>query len=360
MARVIPIILGCVVLIFAGVLPFYPVAVHADDGTYIVKPGDTLSEIARRYGTDVATLRRLNGLGDIDFVWYGQRLIVHPASGSGVSGEEVAATVEDGATAETMTYVVRSGDTLATLASRFRTTLPHLVELNRIYPGQTLLVGRELEVPVLIHMVASGEHLGTIAARYDTTPRAISRANNLVDPSLLVPGQKLTIVPPNAAERTEQFIAETEGGYHVHTEFPTTTEKWIDVDLSEQRVVAYEGTRPVQTFIVSTGLPGTPTVTGTFRMWTKTPIQDMSGGNRAAGDYYYLEDVQWVQYFYRDYAFHGTYWHNNFGRPMSRGCVNMTNADAKWLFDWASPTHNSGGWLFSDDANPGTLVMVHP
>jgi lipoprotein-anchoring transpeptidase ErfK/SrfK len=149
-------------------------------------------------------------------------------------------------------------------------------------------------------------------------------------------------------------------GYHTHTEFPTTTEKWIDVDLSEQRVVAYEGTRPVRAFIVSTGLPGTPTVTGTFRIWIKTPIQDMSGGNRAAGNYYYLKDVKWVQYFYQEYAFHGTYWHNNFGQPMSRGCVNMTNEDAKWLFDWASPhVTATRGWFKPTDKEKGTLVLVH-
>ena len=112
-------------------------------------------------------------------------------------------------------------------------------------------------------------------------------------------------------------------------------------------------------FIVSTGLPATPTVTGTFRIWAKTTIQDMYGGSRAAGDYYYLKDVQWVQYFYEDYSFHGTYWHNNFGRPMSRGCVNMTIEDAKWLFDWASPEQPNNGWLLSSPDNPGTLVLVH-
>jgi len=136
-------------------------------------------------------------------------------------------------------------------------------------------------------------------------------------------------------------------------------EKWIEVDLNEQMVYVYEGTEQVNEFVVSTGLPGTPTVTGEFRMWARTPMQDMSGGNRAAGNYYYLKDVQWVQYFYEDYAFHGTYWHNNFGRPMSRGCVNMTNDEAKWLFDWASPEQPNNGWLLSSSDNPGTLVMVH-
>ena len=136
-------------------------------------------------------------------------------------------------------------------------------------------------------------------------------------------------------------------------------EKWIEVDLSEQKVYVYEGTEQINEFVVSTGLPGTPTVTGEFRMWARTPTQDMSGGSRAAGNYYYLKDVQWVQYFYRDYGFHGTYWHNNFGNPMSRGCVNMTNDDAKWLFDWAFPQWDGDvDWFKPTDEN-ATLVVVH-
>jgi lipoprotein-anchoring transpeptidase ErfK/SrfK len=106
--------------------------------------------------------------------------------------------------------------------------------------------------------------------------------------------------------------------------------RWIDVNLSEQRVYAYEGDVIVNSFLVSTGLPDTPTVTGEYQIYVKVPVQDMSGPG------YYLPDVPWVMYFYDEYGFHGTYWHNNFGRPMSRGCVNMTIEDAKWLFDWAS------------------------
>jgi lipoprotein-anchoring transpeptidase ErfK/SrfK len=273
--------------------------------------------------------------------------------------QESAPPDEPAPAEETMAYVVQAGDHLSQIAATFRTSLARLAELNRINPGQRLAAGRELLVPKVIHRVQAGDSLGTIAKRYRTTARALSQANPLSDPSLIVPGQEIVIVPPTLAERVGLSTAVDEAGYHAHTDFLSSTERWIDVDLSEQRVVAYAGTVPVRSFIVSTGLPGTPTVTGTFRIWAKTTIQDMSGGNRAAGDYYYLKDVQWVQYFYEDYAFHGTYWHNNFGRPMSRGCVNMTNDDAKWLFDWASPAQPNNGWLFSDSDNPGTLVMVH-
>ena len=106
--------------------------------------------------------------------------------------------------------------------------------------------------------------------------------------------------------------------------------RWIDVNLSEQQIYAYEGNVVVNSFIVSTGLPGTPTVTGEYRIYIKVPIQDMSGPG------YYLPDVPWVMYFYDEYGFHGTYWHNNFGTPMSRGCVNLRIEDAEWLYNWAS------------------------
>jgi lipoprotein-anchoring transpeptidase ErfK/SrfK len=106
--------------------------------------------------------------------------------------------------------------------------------------------------------------------------------------------------------------------------------RWIDVNLSEQQVYAYEGNTLVNTFLVSTGLPDTPTVTGDYRIYVKVPLQDMSGPG------YYLTDVPWVMFFYEDYGLHGTYWHNNFGTPMSRGCVNLSVEDAAWLYNWAS------------------------
>lgn len=115
-------------------------------------------------------------------------------------------------------------------------------------------------------------------------------------------------------------------------------ERWIDVNLSEQRVYAYEGDTVVNSFIVSTGTWQTPTVTGKYKIWIKVRIQDMSGPG------YYLPDVPYVMYFYKGYGFHGTYWHNNFGTPMSHGCVNLTIPDAEWLYNFSQV---------------GTVVNVH-
>jgi lipoprotein-anchoring transpeptidase ErfK/SrfK len=105
--------------------------------------------------------------------------------------------------------------------------------------------------------------------------------------------------------------------------------RWIDVDLSDQTLTAYENGVAVHTTLVSTGLPQTPTPTGQFRIWVKFRTDDM------VGDDYYLEDVPYVMYFYRGYGLHGVTWHANFGHPMSHGCVNLPTEEAEWLFNWA-------------------------
>ncbi len=337
------------------------ISAFAHETVHVVKPGESLSQIAEAYGTTVDDLRGLNNLGDADFVWYGQRLIVE--------SDETAPSRDSAVVQSIAYYQVQPGDTLTGVANAYGIGLAHLVDLNRISPAQRLYAGQTLAVPARealtaapivensalpIHVVQAGEHVGIIANLYGISVNALVRANALADASLIIPGQQLRIPPATA----ETFEPETPA-YHQHTTFPTTTEKWIDVDLSEQRVVAYEGTTPVNAFIISSGLPGTPTVTGTFRIWAKVPVQDMSGGNRAAGNFYYLEDVPWVQYFYEDYAFHGTTWHANFGSPASRGCINMSPAEAEWLFRWAGPEAAGAGWLFSDGDNLGTLVVVH-
>jgi lipoprotein-anchoring transpeptidase ErfK/SrfK len=115
-------------------------------------------------------------------------------------------------------------------------------------------------------------------------------------------------------------------------------DRWIDLDLSEQRVTVYEDRKPVYQTLVSTGLPSTPTPTGQFRIWIKLRYDDMSGPD------YYLEDVPYVMYFYQGYGFHGVWWHGNFGTPMSHGCVNLPNGADEWLFEWA---------------DVGTLVNIH-
>jgi len=105
--------------------------------------------------------------------------------------------------------------------------------------------------------------------------------------------------------------------------------KWIDIDLSEQRIRAYEGSAEVFTALVSTGIAIYPTPKGSFEIERKIRRQVMSGPG------YYLPNVEFVSYFHKGYAIHGTYWHNNFGHTMSHGCVNLTIDDARWMYEWA-------------------------
>jgi len=177
------------------------------------------------------------------------------------------------------------------------------------------------------------------------------------DPANQANSQGARPIPPAANAAMSLLLAE---GFSVPARAAMAGEKWIDVDLSAQRVTAYEGMTAVRTFIISSGLPRTPTVTGTFRIQSKVVAQLMEGGSREDGDYYYLPNVPWVQFFYQGYSFHGTYWHDKFGRPMSHGCINMRTEDAKWLFDWTEPALPAGQRRVRSTAEtPGTLVIIH-
>jgi lipoprotein-anchoring transpeptidase ErfK/SrfK len=109
--------------------------------------------------------------------------------------------------------------------------------------------------------------------------------------------------------------------------------RWVAVDLYEQTLVAYEDDTPVFATLVSTGRELTPTNEGLFDVWAKLP-RDRMAGSTGAPNAYALQSVPWVMYFDDSISLHGTYWHNMFGYRHSRGCVNLSISDAKWLFDW--------------------------
>jgi lipoprotein-anchoring transpeptidase ErfK/SrfK len=133
-------------------------------------------------------------------------------------------------------------------------------------------------------------------------------------------------------------------------------EKWIDVDLATQTLVAYEGKKPVFATLVSTGKgkQGTPsaTPTGTYRLWIKLLATDMDNlEDENASRYYRMESVPYVQFFSKGYGLHGAYWHRSFGNVRSHGCVNLAPLDAQRLFWWTAP-HLPAGWT-------ATLPMPH-
>lgn len=104
-------------------------------------------------------------------------------------------------------------------------------------------------------------------------------------------------------------------------------EFWLEVNLSQQKLIAHRGDKVLKSFTVSTGTWATPTVTGHYQVYVMYPSTTMSGPG------YWLPDVPWTMYFYKGYGVHGAYWHNNFGTQMSHGCVNMKIDEAKWVFD---------------------------
>lgn len=170
-----------------------------------------------------------------------------------------------------------------------------------------------------VHVVEQGQELGLIARLYGVSMQDIVAMNQLDNPDLLYVGQKL-VIP--AAGIYEPSAADAPVA-------PTNTGKSIVVSTGDQRIYAYENGQLVHSYLVSTGLPDSPTVHGDFRIYVKYLRTDMSGPG------YYLPDVPYTMYFYEGYGLHGTYWHNSFGRPMSHGCVNLPTDQAQWFYNWA-------------------------
>ncbi len=113
---------------------------------------------------------------------------------------------------------------------------------------------------------------------------------------------------------------------------------WIDVNLSEQRLYVYQGTRLLNSFEISSGAAETQTLPGSFRIYAKNKASNMMGQE------YDVPAVPYVLFYDKDFALHGAYWHDEFGKPVSHGCVNLRVDDARWIFDWAPI---------------GTLVKIH-
>jgi lipoprotein-anchoring transpeptidase ErfK/SrfK len=342
-------VLAMIVAAIVGALP--PRDVAARSATVNLRPGTTIVEIAYQWQTTPETIRWLNDMDKDDLVWGGMIVRVPPQDGM------IAVKAE-------------KGDTAATLAARSGVPLAMLVELNKIGPTQRLKAGQWLyvrskkgllassELPT--HTVHAGDTLGSIATKYRSSERLIRRYNGLGANDKPDVGQLLVIPPLSPQDRLGEDTEETGGLPQLSIgDIPSLTEKWIDVDLSEQRVVAYQGTRPLKSFLISSGKDATPTLKGVFRVTSKVPTTRMMGGSVENGDYYNLANVQWVTYFYGGYSFHGTYWHKNFGHPMSHGCINMTNDDAKWIYDWTRPTHTGKGRYYVPEEVKGTLVVVH-
>ncbi len=310
-------ILLSLVAVLAVLALALPPSVQAQGPVHVVQRGETLAQIAWRYGTSVSAIMQANGLRNPNLIYVGQRLRIPTGGGS--------ATPTAGAI-----HVVQRGETLQGIALRYGTTAAAIASTNGLRNPNLIYVGQRLRIPTgggsapptagAIHVVQRGETLQSIALRYGTTAAAIASANGLHNPNLIYVGQRLRI--PGRGDGSSGG-----GG-----------SRWIEVDLSSQTVRAWQDDIVVRSMVVSTGIARYPTPTGRFHIYAKYPSVTMSGPG------YYLPGVPHTMYFYRGYALHGTYWHHNFGHPMSHGCINLTRADAAWLYGWAPV---------------GTLVVIH-
>lgn len=293
-----------VLFIIIAVLISVPPTIQAQEGVtqHTVQPGENLFRIALRYGLTTEQLAAANGIYDPSLITVGQVLIIP------------AGAVIPGAT-PTSTSVATVGvtPTPQPVQPALEPPAPVVTEPDVVTAPPTTKI-------IASYVVQSGDTLLKIAEKFDISTFEILSANNITNPNLIYPGENIVIpekLPPGATPPPPVAPAAPQGN------------KVILVVLGQQMVYAYENNKLVRSTLASTGLPYTPTVQGTYAVYVKYPAQLMYGPG------YYLPNVQWVMYFYEGYGLHGTYWHENFGQPMSHGCVNLPNAEAEWLFNWA-------------------------
>jgi LysM repeat protein len=256
------------ILLLALLLPALPAgaAPAYQGGIHVVQRGETLSQIARSYGVTMAALAQANGISNPNFIYSGQRLTIPGASGGASAGSSASSGV---------------------------------------------------------HVVRVGENLSSIAARYGVTVAALASANGIANPNHIYVGQRLTIGSGAATA-----VAQPAPSQSAPSQPAASSGRWIDINLSTQTLTAYEGSTPMFSTLVSTGL-AFPTPVGTYSILYHVQSQRMTGPG------YDLPNVPWVMYFTnRGHAIHGAYWHNNFGQPMSHGCVNMRPDEAQWLYNF--------------------------
>ena len=380
--------ISIVIVLILALFSLITSAQETQEVTHIVQPGENLFRIALRYGVDMGELTATNGIADARSIYSGQELIIPGLTLPATEGEEV---VEDSVVenplvaAPPIVHVVQRGEILAQIAGQYGVTVDAIMKANGIANPNRIIVGEELNIwasPEFLeqqaiieealaeadaveevveavtdpttatdsgiitpptaereeYVVQAGEYLSQIARRYNISWVAIAEVNGITDPDTVYAGMTLKI--PNASDVVSQAVS-----YATYNNIqPATTApgprigkgREIVVVLSTQMTYAYEDGVLKRSALVSTGLPATPTVQGDFKVWNKTRSQTMSGPG------YSLDNVEWVMYFHQGYGLHGTWWHENFGQPMSHGCVNMTNEDAKWFYEFGSvgtPVH---------------------
>ncbi len=347
---------------------------------HVVAAGDTLANLAYRYGTTVRVLMEANDLQDPNLIYIGQRLTI-PGRAAGSGGASPATT-----------YTVQFGDTLSAIAQAFGVSLEALMQANGLTEPSLIRVGQVLRIPgrgqpdatprAVRYTVQYGDTLNLIAQRFGVSVYAIAQANDLADINLLRVGQVLIIpgaqgsapapspAPPSSpsgsrtytvqpgdtlnaiAARFEVYVNDLAAynGLSLSSiirpgqvlRIPPGVDmrvgKRILVDLSEQRVYVYEEGKLLWNWPVSTGRPGYRTITGTFRILDKMPWAYASTWNLRMP---YWMGIYWAGKL--ENGFHGQVinswgvriWENYIGRPYTFGCIMLADDNMKKLYEWA-------------------------
>jgi len=336
--------------------------------TYIVRQGDTLRKIAGKCETTLADLLAWNpNITNSNRIYVGQRInLAEPelnqpavtlAPSSGVTGSVTQVQVRNfPSKAEIVLAIGENADELFELDS-IQTDINGSFNLDMLVTGEPgrdwfiqawlvddpevavvsekfHILAEEPSTGPITYLVKRGDSLSKIAKMFNRTTSHLLVANpDITNPNRIYPGQEILI--PGESEQVYRLLEERAPAV---AQAIANGERWIEVDIAHQTVHAWQGAELVRSFLVSTGKPSTPTVTGQFNIWVKLRYDDMRGPG------YHLRNVPFVMYFYKGYGLHGTYWHNDFGTPRSAGCVNLRTADAEWLYNFAEV---------------GTLVDVH-
>ena len=324
------------VMVFAALL-LVAQPVEAQGQVHVVQRGETLYSIAVRYGTTVQAIASTNGLRNASLIYAGQRLAI--PTGGGTSGSSTSG----GTTSAGGTYTVRRGDSLWAIATRYGTSIAALRQANGlasniIYVGQRLAIPgsssgasssgstSQPSSGSQVYTVRRGDTLASIAYRYGTTVSAIVRANGLTNPSLIYPGQQLRISGGSGSVAPAAPAAP--GG-----------SKRILVDLSAQRMYVYQNGQLVWNWVVSTGLPGRDTAVGHYKVLNKIPNAYASTWNLQMPYWlgiYWAGSLQNGIHALPIQANGQRLWEGYLGQRVSYGCVILSTQNAATLYNWAS------------------------
>jgi LysM repeat protein len=323
--------LTAILLFFGLSIPGAPA--YAQEQVHVVQYGENLASVAQEYDIKLDELMSINGITNPDVIYVGQRLLIpgNPETGEyGTPAQNESLPGSDGY------YVVRRGDTLSQIAQRHGMALSDAMRLNNITDPGTIYVGQRLRVTArvtplpaelpaqpqvadYIYVVQTGDTLYSLARQFETTPQALMSANGLPNANFVYIGQRLRI----------RSGVQEPGAVLIAAGAPPDGKRWIEVNLTNQTLTAWQGDLAVLHTNISSGTDWFPTVTGRYQIQRKYEKQRMTGPD------YDLPNVPWVMYFYSGYAIHGAYWHARFGTPTSHGCINMRVEEAEAIYHWA-------------------------